>query len=191
MGYIRDIELSVWSEILVVDFIRNIIHSCSVSPLTCNPMIPYDAIFPWLHTLSDRFPVINSLMSRINLRKKRDTLILGAVISGCVVFLLWWVLRWASNGGSADYVNILYRPAALRPTLWCWAVQRYLCGYSKNCSQPYYVAGQRKPFASLLWVLTVCPYFQHFFHKIQNISLVKPFSFDLGCHLLLIGLFET
>ena len=108
MGHIRDIELSVWSEILVVDFIRNIIHSCSVSPLTCNPMIPYDAIFPWLHTLSDRFPVINSLMSRINLRKKRDTLILGAVISGCVVFLLWWVLRWACDGGSAAYVNILY-----------------------------------------------------------------------------------
>lgn len=46
-----------------------------------------------LTSLSERFPVINNLMSKINLRKKRDTLILGTVISSCVVFLLWWVIR--------------------------------------------------------------------------------------------------
>ncbi|KAF6020002.1 GOSR1 [Bugula neritina] len=46
-----------------------------------------------MQEMSNRFPVINNLMSRINIRKKRDSLILGAVISCCVIFILWWVLR--------------------------------------------------------------------------------------------------
>lgn len=47
----------------------------------------------WL-SLSDRFPVINSLMQKINLRKRRDAIIVGLVAGGCVILLLWYaVLR--------------------------------------------------------------------------------------------------
>eukprot|EP01136_Pigoraptor_vietnamica_P023954 Opistho-1_new@76513 len=35
-----------------------------------------------------RFPAINNLMQRINVRKRRDTLILGAVIATCIILIL-------------------------------------------------------------------------------------------------------
>ncbi|XP_067927829.1 Golgi SNAP receptor complex member 1-like isoform X4 [Watersipora subatra] len=46
-----------------------------------------------MQEMSKRFPLINNLMTKVNLRKKRDTVILGTVISACVIFLLWWVIR--------------------------------------------------------------------------------------------------
>uniref|UniRef100_A0A3P9IQA0 Golgi SNAP receptor complex member 1 n=1 Tax=Oryzias latipes TaxID=8090 RepID=A0A3P9IQA0_ORYLA len=39
-------------------------------------------------TLANRFPAINSLIHKINLRKRRDSLILGGVIGICTIILL-------------------------------------------------------------------------------------------------------
>ena len=37
---------------------------------------------------SDRFPVINNLIQKTNLKKRRDALILGGVIALCIIVLL-------------------------------------------------------------------------------------------------------
>ncbi|CAN7985884.1 unnamed protein product, partial [Ixodes hexagonus] len=39
----------------------------------------------------DRFPMINSLVQRINLRKRRDSIILGLLIGTCTVLLLLYI----------------------------------------------------------------------------------------------------
>ncbi|XP_056140872.1 Golgi SNAP receptor complex member 1-like [Lampris incognitus] len=44
-------------------------------------------------TLANNFPAINSLIQRINLRKKRDSLILGGVIGICTILLLLYTFR--------------------------------------------------------------------------------------------------
>ncbi|XP_023330017.1 Golgi SNAP receptor complex member 1 [Eurytemora carolleeae] len=44
-----------------------------------------------LNDLTNKFPVINSLVNRITLRKRRDTIILGAVVGFCLVFFIWWI----------------------------------------------------------------------------------------------------
>jgi len=44
-----------------------------------------------LNDLSSKFPMINSLVNKINLRKRRDTIILGAVIGLCLVFMIWYM----------------------------------------------------------------------------------------------------
>ncbi|KAL3191614.1 hypothetical protein MRX96_059708 [Rhipicephalus microplus] len=41
----------------------------------------------------DRFPMINSLVQRVNLRKRRDSIILGLVIGTCTVLLLLYITR--------------------------------------------------------------------------------------------------
>ncbi|XP_071484390.1 Golgi SNAP receptor complex member 1-like [Diadema antillarum] len=46
-----------------------------------------------MNTMANRFPVLNSLIQRINLRKRRDSLILGGVIAVCLVLLLWYAFR--------------------------------------------------------------------------------------------------
>ncbi|XP_072033423.1 Golgi SNAP receptor complex member 1-like [Amphiura filiformis] len=46
-----------------------------------------------MNTMANKFPVINSLVQRINLRKRRDTLILGSVIAICIVLLLWYAFH--------------------------------------------------------------------------------------------------
>ncbi|XP_077578169.1 Golgi SNAP receptor complex member 1 isoform X1 [Stigmatopora nigra] len=46
-----------------------------------------------VNTLANRFPAINSLIQRINLRKRRDSLILGTVIGVCTVLLLLYALH--------------------------------------------------------------------------------------------------
>lgn len=43
--------------------------------------------------ISNRFPVISSLMSRINIRKRRDSIILGAVIAGCTILLILYAFH--------------------------------------------------------------------------------------------------
>uniref|UniRef100_A0A1A9W9I3 Golgi SNAP receptor complex member 1 n=1 Tax=Glossina brevipalpis TaxID=37001 RepID=A0A1A9W9I3_9MUSC len=43
--------------------------------------------------ISNRFPLISSLIQRINIKKKRDALIVGAVIGVCVVFLLLYAFN--------------------------------------------------------------------------------------------------
>ncbi|XP_013778130.1 Golgi SNAP receptor complex member 1-like [Limulus polyphemus] len=42
-------------------------------------------------TFANRFPMINSLVQRINLRKRRDSIILGSVIGVCTILLILYV----------------------------------------------------------------------------------------------------
>ncbi|XP_015792144.1 Golgi SNAP receptor complex member 1 [Tetranychus urticae] len=42
-------------------------------------------------TLANRFPMINSLIHRINIRKRKDTIILSGVIAVCTFFLLIFI----------------------------------------------------------------------------------------------------
>lgn len=44
-------------------------------------------------SLTNRFPVINSLVQKINVRKRRDTIILGFVISVCLILLILYALH--------------------------------------------------------------------------------------------------
>ncbi|XP_072231287.1 Golgi SNAP receptor complex member 1-like isoform X2 [Leuresthes tenuis] len=44
-------------------------------------------------TLANRFPAINGLIQKINLRKRRDSLILGGVIGVCTILLLLYTFR--------------------------------------------------------------------------------------------------
>lgn len=46
-----------------------------------------------VNTLANRFPAVNSLIQRINLRKRRDSLILGAVIGICTILLLLYAIH--------------------------------------------------------------------------------------------------
>ncbi|XP_035691114.1 Golgi SNAP receptor complex member 1-like isoform X1 [Branchiostoma floridae] len=46
-----------------------------------------------MNTLAKRFPVINNLFQKINLRKRRDSIILGTVIGVCVILLLLYAFR--------------------------------------------------------------------------------------------------
>lgn len=43
--------------------------------------------------ISNRFPVINSLIQRINLRKRRDSIILGLVVAVCTFLILLYMFR--------------------------------------------------------------------------------------------------
>ncbi|XP_034462363.1 Golgi SNAP receptor complex member 1-like [Hippoglossus hippoglossus] len=44
-------------------------------------------------TLANRFPAINGLIQKINLRKRRDSLILGGVIGVCTILLLLYTFH--------------------------------------------------------------------------------------------------
>ena len=44
-----------------------------------------------VNDLSNRFPRINSLITKINIKKRRDVLILGGLIGLCFTFMLWWM----------------------------------------------------------------------------------------------------
>ena len=44
-----------------------------------------------LNDIANRFPLINNLVQKINLKKRKDYVILGAVIGLCLLFMLWWV----------------------------------------------------------------------------------------------------
>ncbi|XP_067362553.1 Golgi SNAP receptor complex member 1 isoform X2 [Channa argus] len=46
-----------------------------------------------VNTLANRFPAINNLIQRINLRKRRDSLILGTVIGVCTFLLLLYAFH--------------------------------------------------------------------------------------------------
>ncbi|XP_064612163.1 Golgi SNAP receptor complex member 1-like isoform X2 [Liolophura sinensis] len=46
-----------------------------------------------VNAISNRFPVINSLMQRINIRKRRDSIILGGVIASCIILLLLYAFH--------------------------------------------------------------------------------------------------
>jgi len=44
--------------------------------------------------ISNRFPAVNSLLQRINLRKRRDSVILGLVIGICTFLMLLYAFHW-------------------------------------------------------------------------------------------------
>jgi len=44
-----------------------------------------------LNDLTNKFPMINNLVNKINFRKRRDTIILGVVIGLCLVFMIWYM----------------------------------------------------------------------------------------------------
>ncbi|XP_069082372.1 Golgi SNAP receptor complex member 1 isoform X2 [Pleurodeles waltl] len=46
-----------------------------------------------MNTLANRFPAVNNLIQRINLRKRRDSLILGAVVGICTILLLLYAFH--------------------------------------------------------------------------------------------------
>ncbi|XP_046548919.1 Golgi SNAP receptor complex member 1-like isoform X1 [Haliotis rubra] len=46
-----------------------------------------------MNSLANRFPLLNSLMQRINLRKRRDSIILGGVIAVCIFLLLLYAFH--------------------------------------------------------------------------------------------------
>merc|ERR1712150_211795 len=52
----------------------------------------FKAIQKKLNDISNRFPMVNNLIQKINLRKRRDAIIVATVIGLCLTFLLWWIL---------------------------------------------------------------------------------------------------
>ncbi|XP_023721017.1 Golgi SNAP receptor complex member 1 [Cryptotermes secundus] len=46
-----------------------------------------------INDISNRFPVVNSLLQRINFRKRRDSIILGLVVGVCTILLLMYAFR--------------------------------------------------------------------------------------------------
>ncbi|XP_076473103.1 Golgi SNAP receptor complex member 1-like isoform X2 [Babylonia areolata] len=46
-----------------------------------------------VNSLANRFPVINSLVQRINLKKRKDSIILGGVIAVCLVLLILYAFH--------------------------------------------------------------------------------------------------
>ncbi|XP_065088518.1 Golgi SNAP receptor complex member 1 [Ochlerotatus camptorhynchus] len=46
-----------------------------------------------MHDISNRFPMISSLIQRINIRKRRESLILGGVIGVCTILLLLYAFH--------------------------------------------------------------------------------------------------
>lgn len=44
-------------------------------------------------TLTNRFPLMNSLMQKIKIKKRKDSLVLGCVIALCFIFLLFYMFR--------------------------------------------------------------------------------------------------
>ncbi|XP_022202769.1 Golgi SNAP receptor complex member 1 [Nilaparvata lugens] len=45
-----------------------------------------------MHDISSRFPLINGVLQRINLRRRRDSIILGLIISFCTFLMIIYVL---------------------------------------------------------------------------------------------------
>lgn len=43
--------------------------------------------------ISNRFPALNSIIQRINMRKKRDSIILGVVVGTCTILLLLYAFH--------------------------------------------------------------------------------------------------
>ncbi len=46
-----------------------------------------------LMEMSRKYPAINNLLVKINMRKRRDTIIIAVLISLCIIILIWYALR--------------------------------------------------------------------------------------------------
>ena len=58
-----------------------------------NQRATFKAIQTKLNDISNRFPMVNNLIQKINLRKRRDVIIVAIVIGLCLTLLLWWILN--------------------------------------------------------------------------------------------------
>uniref|UniRef100_A0A5F9D2Z9 Golgi SNAP receptor complex member 1 n=1 Tax=Oryctolagus cuniculus TaxID=9986 RepID=A0A5F9D2Z9_RABIT len=73
------------------DHLRNIAMATKENMTSQRGMLK--SIHSKMNTLANRFPAVNSLIQRINLRKRRDSLILGAVIGICTILLLLYAFH--------------------------------------------------------------------------------------------------
>uniref|UniRef100_A0A224YNV4 Golgi SNAP receptor complex member 1 n=1 Tax=Rhipicephalus zambeziensis TaxID=60191 RepID=A0A224YNV4_9ACAR len=89
-GYLKEHEHIKSSERMVHDQINIAIRTKDELLSQRNAL---KAIQTKMTTLANRFPMINSLVQRINLRKRRDSIILGLVIGTCTVLLLLYITR--------------------------------------------------------------------------------------------------
>jgi Golgi SNAP receptor complex protein 1 len=46
-----------------------------------------------IKTLSNRFPLMNNILQKIKIKKRKDSLVLGFVIGLCLIFLLFYIFR--------------------------------------------------------------------------------------------------
>uniref|UniRef100_A0A673UIE5 Golgi SNAP receptor complex member 1 n=1 Tax=Suricata suricatta TaxID=37032 RepID=A0A673UIE5_SURSU len=73
------------------DHLRNIAMATKENMTSQRGMLK--SIQSKMNTLANRFPAVNSLIQRINLRKRRDSLILGSVIGVCTILLLLYAFH--------------------------------------------------------------------------------------------------
>uniref|UniRef100_A0ABI8A831 Golgi SNAP receptor complex member 1 n=3 Tax=Felidae TaxID=9681 RepID=A0ABI8A831_FELCA len=73
------------------DHLRNIAMATKENMTSQRGMLK--SIQSKMNTLANRFPAVNSLIQRINLRKRRDSLILGGVIGVCTILLLLYAFH--------------------------------------------------------------------------------------------------
>uniref|UniRef100_A0A7N5K1I0 Golgi SNAP receptor complex member 1 n=1 Tax=Ailuropoda melanoleuca TaxID=9646 RepID=A0A7N5K1I0_AILME len=73
------------------DHLRNIAMATKENMTSQRGMLK--SIQSKMNTLANRFPAVNSLIQRVNLRKRRDSLILGAVIGVCTILLLLYAFH--------------------------------------------------------------------------------------------------
>uniref|UniRef100_A0A8D1JSA0 Golgi SNAP receptor complex member 1 n=2 Tax=Sus scrofa TaxID=9823 RepID=A0A8D1JSA0_PIG len=73
------------------DHLRNIAMATKENMTSQRGMLK--SIQSKMNTLANRFPAVNSLIQRINLRKRRDSLILGGVVGICTILLLLYAFH--------------------------------------------------------------------------------------------------
>uniref|UniRef100_A0A2K6TDJ4 Golgi SNAP receptor complex member 1 n=1 Tax=Saimiri boliviensis boliviensis TaxID=39432 RepID=A0A2K6TDJ4_SAIBB len=73
------------------DHLRNIAMATKENMTSQRGMLK--SIHSKMNTLANRFPAVNNLIQRINLRKRRDSLILGGVIGVCTILLLLYAFH--------------------------------------------------------------------------------------------------
>ena len=54
----------------------------------------FDGVQDKLFAVGERFPAVNGLLNAIRRKKSRDALVLSAVVAGCTVFLVVYVMFW-------------------------------------------------------------------------------------------------
>jgi hypothetical protein len=57
----------------------------------CGPKSIKILIDDWI--FAEKYPAINNLLHKIRMKKRKDTLILAALISGCLIFLFLYVMH--------------------------------------------------------------------------------------------------
>uniref|UniRef100_A0A2K6BH61 Golgi SNAP receptor complex member 1 n=1 Tax=Macaca nemestrina TaxID=9545 RepID=A0A2K6BH61_MACNE len=98
MGSVRkDIDGSGVNNRRTELFLKEHDHLRNIAMATKENMTSQRGVLKSIHskmnTLANRFPAVNSLIQRINLRKRRDSLILGGVIGICTILLLLYAFH--------------------------------------------------------------------------------------------------